>query len=109
MELASVTQDHSGATVHGLDDAANVNVGIAIFSKFANFGAVFTQGNDGEAALVIGCAGRADIEEARAIGEFGNFIHVSFDAHILIEQFRSVIDWDAGPRLSGKQRICEAD
>ncbi len=68
VELADVTEHHSGAAVHGLDDAANLYVGVAVLSELADFAAIFREADDGEAALVVRGLRRADIEEASAVG-----------------------------------------
>jgi hypothetical protein len=57
VELARMAQDHSRAAVHGLNDPANLDVGVAVFPQLADFFAIFRKAHDGEAAFVVGVCG----------------------------------------------------
>jgi hypothetical protein len=53
VELARVAEDHSGPAVHGLDNAANLDVHVAIFSELTDLVAILIKTDDGEAALLV--------------------------------------------------------
>ena len=50
VELADVAEDDSGAAMHGLHEAADVDVGVAVLLQLADFFAIFPEANDCEAA-----------------------------------------------------------
>ena len=104
MELARVAEDHSGAAVHGLDDAADLDVHVAIFSELTDFVAIFPQTDNGEAALLVRGLGRAHVKERRAIGKLHHIIDMRGDANVFVEEFRGFVCGDAGLGRSGEGR-----
>jgi len=96
VELAGVAEDHSGAAMHGLDDAADLDVKVAIFAEFANVVAVFPEADEGEAAGIVRGLRGADIEKNGAIGELDDIVDVGGDADVLVEHFGGLIGGDAG-------------
>jgi len=84
IELAGVAEDHADAAVHGLNDAANVDVGVAVFAELADIIAVFPGAEDGEVAGVVGSLGRADVQEAGAIRKLDDLIDMRVDADVLV-------------------------
>src|SRR5580698_3201073 len=70
MKLPRMAEDDLGATGEGMDDAANLNVLLAVLVEFADILAVGIHAHHCEAALFVGCFRTADIEEACAVGQF---------------------------------------
>jgi hypothetical protein len=101
-ELASMAQKHSSASVHGLDNAAYVDIHIPIFAQLAHFRAIGIEADDSEGASIIDCAGRAEVEEASAIGQFDDVVDVGGDANIFVEEFGGVIGGAAGFGVCGE-------
>ena len=51
-----------------------------------------------------GVCGRADIEEARAVGEFDDVVDVGGDADVFVEEFGGLVGGEAGFWCSEGQR-----
>lgn len=81
--------------MYGLDDAADLDIHVAILREFTNVDSVLPEADDGEAAGIVGSLRRADVEEACAVWKFDDIIDVRGDAHILVEVFRGVFHGDA--------------
>jgi hypothetical protein len=95
-ELSRMAQNYSSAAMHGLDDAAHLDVHVAVLTKFADFLAVFPEADDCEAAGVVRGLGRADVEEAGAVSNLNNVINVGGYADIFLEQLRGLFSVEAG-------------
>jgi hypothetical protein len=99
-ELSHVTDHDAYAAVHGADCAAHFDVLVAIAAQVANIVAVCAEAEQGEAALLIGQVGGADIQEAGSIGQFYDVVDVSAYAHVLVDILArlrgSLGDWDTG-------------
>ena len=96
VELADMAQDDAGAAVHGADDAADANVHVFVFAEFAYLVVIFPVADEGEAAEIVFGIGRADIEEAGAVGELDDVVDVGGDADFLVEVFGGLVGGDAG-------------
>jgi hypothetical protein len=79
-----VAENHAGPTVHGLNNAANLDIGVAIFAEFANFISVFPGAEDGESTGVVGGLGGADVEEASAIWKLNHVIDMRSNADVFV-------------------------
>lgn len=79
-----------------LDDAANVDVHIAVVFEVADFEAVFLEADDGEPAGVVWGLRRADVEEAGSVWKFDDIIDMRGDADVFIEVLLGVFNGDAG-------------
>jgi len=53
VELPRVAQDHAGPAVHGLHDAANLDVHVAVLLEFTDLDVIFPIADDGEAAFIV--------------------------------------------------------
>ena len=96
VELAGMGEDHSGAAVHGLDDASDLDVEIAIFAEFADLVVIFPWADDGEAAVVVGGLRRANVEESSAVGKLHDVIDMRRNANVFVEHFGGLIGGEAG-------------
>lgn len=96
-ELARMGQNHASAAVHGLDDATDLDIEVAIFAEFADVVAVFPGADDGEAAVVVGGLGRADVEETSAVGKLHHVIDMRRNTNVFVEHFGGLVGGDAGP------------
>ena len=96
VELACVAQDHSGAAVHGLDDAAHLDIHVAVLAQFAHVLMILPEADDGETAGVVGGLRRAYVEEARAIGKLNHIINMGGNANVFLEHFGGLVGGDAG-------------
>jgi len=67
MKLPRMAEDDLGATGEGMNDAANLNVLLAVLVEFTDILAVGIHAHDGESALLVGCFGAANIEKAGAV------------------------------------------
>ena len=96
VELAGMAQHHSGSSMHGLHDAAQVDVGIAVLAQFADLLAIFAKADDCESALCVGSVGGTQVKEAGAVREFNDVVDVGLDADVLVESICGVVDGEAG-------------
>ncbi len=103
IELAGMAKDHAGPAVHGLHDAANLHVGVAIFLQLADIGAVFLKADNGEAALLVRGLRRADVEEPRAIWKLHHIIDMRGNANVFVEHLRRLVGGDARLGFGGKR------
>ena len=101
VELAGVAEDQSGAAMEGLDDAADLDVHVAVFLELADFVVVFPRADDGESAGVVGGLRGADVEEAGSVWKFDNVIDMRGDADVFIEVLLGVFYGDAGFGFGG--------
>jgi hypothetical protein len=79
-----------------LDDAADLDVHVAVVLEFADFGAVFLEADDGESAGVVGGLGGTDVEEAGSIWKFNYVVDMRGDAYVFVEVLLGLVDGDAG-------------
>lgn len=96
VELTGVGEDHSGAAVHGLDDAADLDVEIAIFAELADLVVVFPRADYGETTVVVGGLGGADVEETGAVGKLNDVVDMRGDANVVVEHFGGLVGGEAG-------------
>jgi hypothetical protein len=73
-ELTGMGENHGGATVYGLNYAADLNIKIAILAELAYLVVIIPGADDRETAVVVGDLRRADIEEASSIGKLHHVI-----------------------------------
>jgi hypothetical protein len=102
MELAGVAEDDARAAVHGADDAANLDVHVAIFLQRADVFAILPEADDGEMAGGVGSLRRADVEEPGAVGKPDHVIDTGGDADVFVEHLRGLVGGDAGFGLAGE-------
>jgi len=95
-ELADVADDHAHSTVGGAHNPAQSDVLVAVLTQIAHFVAILGKAEQREAALGVGEIGRADVEEANAVGEFDKRVYMGGDADILVGLFRGFVDREAG-------------
>ena len=76
VELARMAKEHSSAPVHGLNNAADLYVHVAVLAEFAYFIMVFPQAEDCKAAGVVRGLGFADVEVASAVGKLDYVVNV---------------------------------
>ena len=107
IELAHMAEDDPGTAVHGLDDAANVNVEVAILPQLADFFAVLPWIEDGKNTLLVGRVGRADVEVTSAVWQLDDIVHMRGDADVFVEQLAGLIRGDAGLAVAceGQTRV----
>jgi len=70
--------------VEGLDDTADLDVGVAVVLELADIGVVFPGTDDGESAGVVGGLRGADVEEAGSVWKFDNVIDMRGDADVFV-------------------------
>jgi hypothetical protein len=96
IKLAQAVEQDAGTAVHGFDDAADVDVKIAVLAELTDLFAILPGIDDGEDTLLVRRIWRADIEVARTVGEFDDVIDVGGDAYILVEQPARLVGGDTG-------------
>ena len=102
VKLAHAVEQDTSTAVHRLDDAADVNVKIAVLAELTDLFAILPGIDDGEDAFLIWRVGRADIKIARAVGQFDDVINVGGDANILMEKLPRLVCGDAGLDVTGE-------
>ena len=107
VELAHMAEDDPGTAVHGLDDAANVNIEVAILPQLADLFAVLPWIEDGKDTLLVGRVGRADVEVTSAVGQLDDIVHMRGDADVFVEQLAGLVRGDAGLAVAceGQTRV----
>ncbi len=95
IKLAQSVEQDTGAAVHRLDDAADVDVKIAVLTELTDLFAILPGIDDGENALFVGRIGRADIEVTGAVGQFDDVVDVRGDTDIFVEQPAGLVSGDA--------------
>ena len=70
--------------MEGLDDTADLDVGVAVFLELADIGVVFPGADDGESAGDVGGLRGADVEEAGSVWKFDNVIDMRGDADVFV-------------------------
>jgi len=96
VELARMREDHAGAAMHGLNDAADLDLHVAVFVEFTDEVVIVPGADDGEAAVVVGGLGGADVEEAGAVGKLDYVIDMRRNANVFVEHFGGLVGGDAG-------------
>jgi hypothetical protein len=103
-KLTDMRDDYTGAAVHGLYDAADLDLHVAIFCELADQVVVLPGADDSESAVVIGGLGRADVEEAGAVWKLHYIIDIRGNANVFVEHFGGLVGGDAGLGLGGGGR-----
>ena len=70
--------------MEGLDDTADLDVGVAVVLELADIGVVFPGADDGESAGVVGGLRGADVEEAGSIWKLHYVIDMRGDADVFV-------------------------
>ena len=95
-ELMHMVEDDSGAAVHGLDNAADVDVEIAILAKLADLFAILPGIDDGEDAFLVRGVGRADVEVSGAVWQLDDVADVRGDTDVFVKKMAGLVGGDAG-------------
>ncbi len=94
-ELAAVAEADSEPLMKVDDFSPEEDVAIEEGVEISDVAAIDGKGDDGESTLVVGQAGRADVEEARAVLGFDNIVDVGVDADCFAGSLRDVLGGDA--------------
>jgi hypothetical protein len=70
--------------VKRLDDAADLDVHVAVFLEFADIALIFPEADDGEPAGVVRGLRGTDVEEAGAVWKFDHVIDMRGDADVFV-------------------------
>jgi hypothetical protein len=95
IKLPGMTQHHSSPPMHGLNQAANVHVHVAIPAQFADLFAILWQAQDCETALRVRDVRWADVQKSGSVPKRHYIIDMHGNADVFVEEFRGLFRSDA--------------
>ena len=106
-ELPRMAQHHSRTSVHGLNQAPDMDIHIPIPRQLSHRIAVCTQAYHRKPALLVRSLRRANVHIASAVRNLHHIINMRGNANVFVEEIRGVVRGDAG--LCCRIRECPTD
>ncbi len=95
-KLSHVADDDSHAAMSGANDAANMNILIAIAREIAHVFTICLGADKGEMAVFVCGFRRADVEETRTVGKLNHIEDARRDADVFVWLFDGILYGQAG-------------